>query len=62
MPVGVGNTVLFHGAFTSKSDAERKERSRDGAWIKRVTIRGRKKRGSKKRKPGHTRYLVMTPR
>jgi len=45
-----GRKVVFHGAFGTKAEAVRKERSRSGAFIKTVSIRG------------HRRYVVMTRR
>ncbi len=42
-----GRRVCFHGAFSSKADARRKERRVRG-FIRRLRIRG------------HVRYVVMT--
>ncbi|MGH7676589.1 MAG: hypothetical protein ACREMV_15090 [Gemmatimonadales bacterium] len=47
---GVGRRVLFHGAFAVKEEAERKERSLEGAYIEEYVIRG------------HRRYVVLTRR
>jgi hypothetical protein len=44
-----GNVVCFHGAFKSKSDAERKAAGRKGAFVKNIRVRA-----------GDYRYLVMT--
>jgi len=48
-----GRAVTFHGAFGSKEKAERKERTRPGAFINPVTFRKWKNRGKK-------RWLVLT--
>jgi len=46
---------VVHGAFTDKADAEKRERERPGAFIrKRIISRGRLK--------GQTRYFVFTVR
>lgn len=47
---GTGNKVKFHGAFGSKADAVRKERSTPGAFIEKRHMRG------------GVRYVVMTRR
>jgi hypothetical protein len=44
-----GRSVTFHGAYSSKADAKRKERQVHG-FIKRTKVRG------------STRYVVMTER
>jgi hypothetical protein len=44
-----GRTVVFHGAFSSKADAVRKEKS-VGGFIEKTTIHGK------------TRFVVMTKR
>jgi len=46
---GKGRKFKFHGAFSSKRDAKRKERQ-TGGFIRRVKIRG------------STRFVVMTQR
>lgn len=46
---GKGRKVMFHGSFTRKADAKRKER-RVGGYVKRVKVRG------------VTRYTVITRR
>lgn len=46
---GKGKKVKFHGAFASKEDAKRKEKS-VGGFIREITVRG------------HRRYAVMTSR
>lgn len=38
---GRGRLWTFHGAFNRKADAERKEKSRPGSFIKMVKIHGR---------------------
>lgn len=43
-----GRMVEFHGAFSSKAKAQKKERTRSGAYIQRVKIKGK------------TRFLVLT--
>jgi hypothetical protein len=45
-----GRTVIFHGAYSSKADARKKERARSGAYIIERKIRGRK------------RYIVVSDR
>jgi hypothetical protein len=40
---GQGRTVLFHGAFKHKADAERKEAGRPGYRIKAVKIHGKQR-------------------
>lgn len=47
---GRGRRVTFHGAFKSKEKARQRERRREGAFIKEVSIKG------------HRRYLVITER
>ena len=48
---GKGKRFTFHGAFSTKADAKRKERSEGtGAFIRRVKIKG------------HFRYVVMRQR
>lgn len=46
---GKGRGVEFHGAFTSKADAVRKERRVPGAYVVRVRM-----------KRNGVRYLVLT--
>jgi len=45
-----GRKVTFHGAFSSKAKAKRKEHISVGAYIRRVKIKG------------HVRWLVLTRR
>jgi hypothetical protein len=40
---GQGRTVLFHGAFNRKTDAERKAAGRPGYRVKAVKIRGKQR-------------------
>ena len=47
---GKGRKVTFHGAFKSKEDAVRKERSVKGSYIEEITVRG------------HKRYAVISRR
>jgi len=47
---GAGKQFTFHGAFNRKSEAERKERSRPGTFVRRVWIYGK------------ARYLVAGPK
>jgi hypothetical protein len=56
---GRGKKFEFHGSFSEKADARRKERSRSRAFIKMVRTRcaGSGKAGSRK---ACTRYLVLT--
>lgn len=44
-----GRRVTFHGSFTSKADAVRKERRTRGAYIERKRVKGQ-----------GVRYLVLT--
>jgi hypothetical protein len=43
-----GRAFGFHGAFSKKADAVRKERTIRGAFVKRIRVRGQ------------TRYVVMS--
>lgn len=45
-----GQKFVFHGAFSTKAAAKRRERARAGSFIKEARVRGKK------------RYIVMTPR
>lgn len=45
-----GKQVIFHGAFSAKSDARKKEHQITGAFIHGYNIKG------------HRRFVVMTPR
>lgn len=45
-----GKRVVFHGAFSSKADAKRKERAGSGRFIVPRTIKG------------HRRFIVMSER
>jgi hypothetical protein len=47
---GKGRRFVFHGSFTSKSKAQRKERAAGGRFIRAATVKGRR------------RYLVMSER
>lgn len=59
MTAGRGRQFLFHGSFSEKADARKKEKRRPGSFIKRIRTRcaGSGKAGSRK---SCTRYLVLT--
>lgn len=40
---GRGRRFLFHGSFTSKEDARRREKAVKGGFIREVTVRGRRR-------------------
>lgn len=40
---GRGRRFLFHGSFTEKEDARRREKAVKGAFIREVTVRGRRR-------------------
>ncbi|HLZ52079.1 MAG TPA: hypothetical protein VKP61_15135 [Candidatus Acidoferrum sp.] len=54
---GRGKSKLFHGSYTNKADAERKESRRPGSYILKQQVRCA---GSGSRRKLCTRWLVVT--